>query len=67
MYNRTNREFSQTMHSVLIAHFLLARHGQHRKQLQQFLVAAGTCLLRLCLGKIGGYADGCTDSPLIRH
>jgi hypothetical protein len=34
----------------------LIRHGPHRRRrLQQFFVAAGTCLPSLCLAMIGGY------------
>jgi hypothetical protein len=36
----------------------LIRHGPHRKRhLQQFIVAAGTCLPGSCLATIGGYTD----------
>jgi hypothetical protein len=48
----------------LIVYFPLLRHGPHRKRwLQQYFVAAGTCLPNSRLTTIGGY----TDSPVIRH
>jgi hypothetical protein len=50
----------------LIAYFPLIRHGQHRKpRLQQFLVAAGTCLPSCCLSATRGYTGWPTLSPMI--
>jgi hypothetical protein len=61
---KKNKKFREE----LIAYFPLIRHGPHRKRhLQQFLVAAGTCLSSRCLATIGGYTDRLTGSPLIRH
>jgi hypothetical protein len=52
----------------LIAYYPLIRHESYRKwRLQQFFVAAGTCLLSRCLATLGKYRDRPTDSSLIRH
>jgi hypothetical protein len=60
--------FNKKFWEELIACFPLIRHRPHkRRHLQQFFVAAGTCLLSRSLVTIGGYTDRPTDPPLIRH
>jgi hypothetical protein len=52
--NTENKKFWEE----LIAHLLLIQHGPHRKRrIQQFFVAAGTCLQSRCLATTGGYTD----------
>jgi hypothetical protein len=61
-------KYNKKFWEELIAYFPLKRHGQHKKRrLQQFLVAAGTCLPSRCLLKIEGYTHRPIDFPLIRH
>jgi hypothetical protein len=49
--------FNHKFWQELIANFSWILHGPHRKSLQQFFAAAGTCLPSRCLAAIEGYAD----------
>jgi hypothetical protein len=68
-YSYTTLTNKKKFWEELIAYFpLILLHGQQRKRrLQQFFVAAGTCLPSRCLATIRGQADRRTDSPLIRY